>query len=363
MSNLLYILLRTSLGIFLLLLTAYSSWSEQQHSPSPIWYRLAEKETLDKNRKLDIFRVISSQLGATENRVIPEKDALTLRIATYNVHGWLRPWLGFKDNFDDSAYDNMLKVIKWTNSDVLILQEVANIAGRQRRDDFKDRASRLGYNFIACCDTGPLLNCILSKQPMTDIDALTFKTNPPSPKTYDNEKRCFVRGSVSLPSSVEKLSVYATHLEVRDLEIIGADMRKRDVPANIVRQRQILELINYIEKNDKNNNVMIGADFNSPRKEDLQYPIADTTAWSLFSEETNKVGKSPSSEVFDELKNRGYVDAFSTTNVTVPYFTVWSGTRIDFLMLGPKWNLPLKESYVFYNWSSDHIPVILDIKL
>ena len=63
------------------------------------------------------------------------------------------------------------------------------------------------------------------------------------------------------------------------------------------------------------------------------------------------------------LLEKSWKDSFEVSGFQPPQFTTWSGTRIDFLFLNPVWNLPLKGSYVYYDWASDHIPVIMDIDL
>jgi len=355
----------------------------QEFSIHPVWYSTNAKQALTKQEKVTKFRTISDQLGATENSKIPAKTANICRVATYNVHFWRNPFdkWGKKDKND---FDEIVKVIAKINADILILQEVAG--GIQSWKDEFDRVSKeMGYGQIACCSTsekgidapGNLYNCILSKYPFAKpAIKKQFLTNPDiSSKDQNPEQRCFVGAVIQLPNN-KLVSVYGTHLEVRPIITRNAQGEKRELTPENARKAQLQELIEYINNNDKNDNIIIGADFNGFRKQDLQqYQIGTKTLWSILQENWSDILKvsdipqnlsslvdpQPTSLALDYLADQRYRDSFAVGGFQPPQFTTWTGTRIDFLFLSSSWNLPIKGSYVFYNWASDHIPVIMDI--
>ena len=363
-------------------ITPPSALAFQEFSIHPVWYSTNANQVLNRQEKVTKFRTICNQLGATENPKIPVKSADICRVATYNVHFWRNPYAKW-DKKDKNDFDEIVKVIKKVNADILILEEVAG--GIQSWSDEFDKISKeMGYGHISFCSTsehgvdaaGNLYNCILSKFPF-EKPAIKkqYSINPDvSLKNQNPEQRCFVGASIQLPNN-KLVSVYGTHLEVRPIIMRNAQGEIRELSPENARKEQLKELIDYIKKNDKNNNIIIGADFNGFRKQDLQYQIGNKTLWALLQESWSDVLKAsdiphdlshlvdqqPSSLALDYLAEQGYKDSFALSNFQPPQFTTWTGTRIDFLFLSGSWNLPIKGSYVFYNWSSDHIPVIMDL--
>ena len=356
----------------------------QEYSIHPVWYSTNAGQALGRQQKVDKFRTICNQLGATENPKIPAKTADICRVATYNVHFWRNPYVkwGKKDKYD---FDEIIKVIAKVNPDILILQEVAG-GIMSWKDEFYKIFKGMGYGYIACCSTsekgvdadGNLYNCILSKYPFAKpAIKKQFTINPDiTSKDQNPEQRCFVGAEIQLPNN-KHVSVYGTHLEVRPIIMRTAQGEKRELTPENARKAQLEELVEYINANDKNNNIIIGADFNGFRKQDLQYTIGNKTLWTILQESWSDILKvsdiprnvssladlQPSSLALDYLAGQGYRDSFAVSGFQPPQFTTWTGTRIDFLFLNSAWNLPLKGSYVFYNWSSDHIPVFMDIRI
>ncbi len=356
----------------------------QEYSIHPVWYFTNTKQVLNRKEKVDKFRTICNQMGSTENSKIPVKTADICRVATYNVHFWRNPYemWGKKDKND---FDEIVNVIKVVNPDILILQEVAG--GIQSwKDEFYKLFKEMGYGNIACCSTsengvdaaGNLYNCILSKYPFAKpAIKKQYAVNPDISVAGQNpEQRCFVGAVIQLPNS-KLVSVYGTHLEVRPIIARNAQGEKREFTPENARKAQLEELVAYINNNDKNSNIIIGADFNGFRKQDLQYRIGNKTLWTILQESWSDVLKisdipqnlsylvdpQPSSVALDYLAEQHYRDSFALSGFQPPQFTTWTGTRVDFLFLNSTWNLPIKGSYVFYNWSSDHIPVIMDFSI
>ena len=361
-----------------------ADYNGQESSIHPVWYGMNKQKKMSKKEKIDLFRTICNQMGVTENSKIPKKDSSFCRIVTYNVHFWRNPYGGWgKKNSID--FYRMFHIIYRLQPDILILQEVGG-AQQDMALEFDAECKKQGYHYTACCSTsehgpeapGHLYNCIISKYPFKDNPIKKqFTVNPdPSIKTQNSEQRCFVGTQIQLPNN-KIVSVYGTHFEVRPIISKNGQKQQSFTPEN-ARKAQLEELLKFIKDNDKNENIIIGADFNGFRKQDLQaYSISNRSLWTIFEQNwkdlLNEMGipanlfhladKEPPSFALDYIASQGYRESFAVSGFNPPQFTTWTGTRIDFLFLSPSWNLPLEGSYVFYNWASDHIPVIMDIKL
>ena len=275
---------------------------------------------LDKYKAIAQFK-IETQRGAQENKKIPTKDNSIFRIMTYNVHFWNNP------ESTAAPLQEMIDIIKTVNPDVVILQEVSPTPGVGRAGPLKgslamQKLDGIGFNFnnIATCNTLPprywFGNIIASKVSFNTAREKIFKGQPDS----ESERRCFVSAQVTMPNKKE-LYLYGTHLEVR-----GRDS---------IRKKQIEEIKDLIVANQTNKNVLVAADFNAVR------------------------GTSP----VKALQKAGFKDCFTYLGWQHPTYTSWTGKEIDFIFLSPKWNLPLAGCYVYYDAVSDHLPVIMDIKL
>lgn len=358
----------------------------QESSIHPIWY-FRNSGKMQKPSMKTQYRTITDQLGATENAKIPQKAANTMRIATYNVHFWTNPFGSWGQGVSDEDLKKIMEVIKTVNADVLILQEVG---GNEQAawNKIKPEFEKMGYKSTACASISPngvykdgnLYNCIYSKYPFVKTIEKQYATNPML-NSANPEQRCFVGAHIQLPNN-KQISVYGTHLEVRPIMAKSADGKGRGLTPDAARKEQMQELLEYIKNNDTNPNVIIGADFNTFRKQDLiAHTINSTTLWSILEKSWptilkdtakevpqglgNLVDKTPGAAVaaLDYIASQGYKDSFMVSKFTSPQFTTWTGTMIDFLFLSPTWNLGVKGGYVFYSWASDHIPVIMDIDL
>lgn len=368
----------------------------QETSIHPAWYFINSGEKLEGSDKKTKYRTICDQLGGTENAKIPLKAQNIVRVATYNVHFWRSPYgnFGTRDlpGYTNYEVDKIIEVIKAVDADILILQEVGGGVQEKWGSIKKMLEGEYKYRSVACASVsdkgvykeGNLYNCIYSKIP---FDGKTiekqYATNPDlnlamyKPGRDNNEQRSFVGARFKLPNN-KQISVYGTHLEVRPIMAKSPDGKGRALTSDAVRKEQMEELLEYIKDNDTNDNIIIGADFNTFRKQDLlDYNIAGKTLWSIMEkdwgnilQETSKdvpsslkqfVDKAPVTMALDYVASQGYRDSFTRGGFTAPQFSVWTGTLIDFLFLSPKWNLGINGGYAFYSWASDHIPVIMDI--
>ncbi len=368
----------------------------QETSIHPAWYFTNSGAQLKRAEVTAKYRTVSDQLGGTENAKIPQKAANIVRVATYNVHFWRSPYSGWHTQdlagYTNYEVDKIIAVIKEVNADVLLLQEVGGGQQNKWGSIKKMLEGEYNYKYVACASTavqgvhneGNLYNCIYSKYPFVGKTIeKQYATNPDlnlamyKPGKANAEQRCFVGARIQLPNKKE-ISVYSTHLEVRPIMAKSSDGKGRGLSPDAARKEQMQELLEYIKTNDTNPNVVIGADFNTFRREDLEaYNISGRTLWDIMQKDWSRilketagdvpqglghlVDKTPTTMALDYVASEGYKDSFTRGGFMAPQFSVWTGTLIDFLFLSPKWNLGIKGGYVFYNWASDHMPVFMDI--
>ncbi|MCL4361709.1 endonuclease/exonuclease/phosphatase family protein [Candidatus Dependentiae bacterium] len=274
---------------------------------------------LDKYKAIDQF-ILEMKDAAQENSKIPFKDNSIFRIVTYNVHYWKNP----HDN--KTTILEMLEIIKNLNPDIVILQEVSPIPGFGMIGHFahsiamKLLEEKVKVPNFAFCNTlgrGQWFgNVIASRTPFGNVEAFGFKAQLDS-----EENRCYIVAHTQMPNNKE-LNIYGTHLEVSD-------------KTGEFREKQIKEIFDHAVTKLKNKNFLIAADFNATRE----------------------------SSTIQLLQKNGFRDCFSYLGWQNPTLTNWTGKEIDFIFLSPTWNLPLAGCYVYYDASSDHLPIIMDIKL
>lgn len=295
----------------------------QQQTMSKSWV----KEQLPPGRK-DIKQVIplfQQDMAAhqAENAKIPPKTDDIFRIMSYNVHFWTDP-------NRQANHDAMWQVVDQVKPDVLILQEASGTA-YQRDPQVPDRNSPMvktftakGYKYLATCNTEPgrwFGNIVASKVPSSRMRRAAFAEQ----ERPGEEDRCFSYMALTLPNG-KKLHIYGTHLEVGKIK--GFDIRK-------LRDQQVKQISQYIQGNLAKENVLIAGDFNATRYSDAVKNLIDSN--------------------FD--------DSFTALGWQHPVFTSMFGTEIDFMFLNPGWNLPLAGAYIYWSAASDHLPIIMDIKL
>jgi len=306
---------------------------------SSIWSDLSSNKSLTRRDKLNHFVQDCKKFAQTYNKLIPDlkKNENTIRIASYNVHYWTDP-------FDDKDNQKeILEVIKAINADVIILQEVA-LDNKETFDYFSKEEYQYQFFAKAADFYGGFGNLLLSKHPFQENSAkqILFKDE-------NKEKRTIAHAVISLPGK-NKISVYGTHLDVFD-------------ETGKVRAKQIKQLIEIIT-DDKNENILIAADFNETREKDYNYTINNKKVWDLVVADNKKRGVDPTPvEVARQLTEAGFQDCFTHYGIIGPRFTVWSGTIVDFIYLGKNWNLPVIGCYTYYDAASDHLPIIMDVSL
>ena len=336
-------LLTIFVSLVLLKHSPIASIAQQQimHPPSILNYH-------KRGTKIDKIQsfISDTQLWSAENIKIPPKTTHIFRIMTYNVHNW-------KDPFNKWNYNNIFHIIKKLSPDILILQEVT-IHGTIPYFKIYNDLHTEGFVFESIsCNTFKkkfLGNIIMTKiSPKSSTRGWYKKQERPS-----QENRCWVSMDFILPNG-NPLTIYGTHLEFGHTKSYSHHKKES------IRQQQIQELIDHIKNNNKKN-ILIAGDFNAIRKEDHLYSVEEITAWDFLKKAWNIKGEIPT-YTLDTLKKERFKDSFSFINWQLPKFTVWAGIVIDFIFLAPLWQLPIAGSYMYYDAASDHLPIIMDIKI
>lgn len=272
---------------------------------------------LDKDKAVEQFAT-EMHAAAQENLKIPQKDSSIFRIMTYNVHFWRNP----RDT--QNVLPGMIAVIAKLNPDIVILQEALPQPGFGKGKEFANSEAmqalqKIGFMHFSSCNTLSWAwfgNIVASKVPLQHIQKLKFDHQGPD----KHEQRCYIGAQVTLPNQ-QPLYLYGTHLEVKEDDTLRA--------------QQIAEIIENHESEYTSDNLLIAGDFNATR----------------------------TSSALEPLREYKFTDAFTKLGWQHPALTNWTGQEIDFIFLAPGWNLPLAGSYVYYDATSDHLPLILDIAL
>jgi endonuclease/exonuclease/phosphatase family metal-dependent hydrolase len=326
----------------------------QQHEPSSTWTKIAKNTPYPfRNAKVQCFIDDCTKLELL-NKCIPSHafgDGIC-RIATYNVHYWTNAWTGFNQC---GNFDVILATIENVKADILILQEV-NWDKSQWNDlsnsEIIQKFEALGYKYnifgeAAKIYGAPFGNVIFSKYPFEKSVSAKYNV------IKNGEDRSYVHVSIEL-SPGHKISIFGTHLDVFD-------------ESGAIRKQQIEILTKKIDELKIDKNILVAADFNEVRECDYQYNVEGKSVWEMLKTD-NKTRDNKTRDnqtpvtVAEHLTKSGYIDCFSKSNFPAPKFTVWSGTMVDFIYL-KNWDLDIVGCYVYYSAASDHIPVIMDVKI
>ena len=285
-------------------------WTAMKHKPA---YSKAELQKVFINQ-IDHLHKLHGNLDKSIPQHVFGKG--TLRIVTYNVHD-------FKDPAGKQNFWGMYDVLKAIDADVIILQEAVSDdlfkKDKSGHNVLRDRFTKLGYSngsFVGGArKSAHFGNCIISKYKFA---CKPYKRN----FNYKGNihKRSFVKVEIDLSKwKKAKLALYGTHFQVSDPSL---------------RLEEARELVYLADKYDQHKNVIIAADFNETRK----------------------------GQALQVLEKSGFVDSFSLAKLQEPYFTHWSGNSLDYLYFKNQ-DLWVSGSYLYYDNSSDHMPVIMDIEL
>lgn len=321
----------------------------QQYHPASIWEKYAQEGTLDRKAIAPLF-IKDCVRDSTQNAYIPVNNPGLARIATYNVHFWT-------DSLRKRSYEDILNVITSIDADILMLQEVRLFSTKEAQK-IKNDFESIGYMFQVFMpmknwskkEGDGFGNMLLSKYRFLQL---------PIKKVYDvdqnkGEERNFINVVIKLPDN-NILSVYGTHLDVWD-------------GSGVIREQEVQELIAAAKK-DTNANIVLAADWNAIRDRDYQYQVAGNLVWDLQTdifmqrEGLSLKLKGIPTRALSYIEESGFRDCFTRAGLVGPKYTVWTGTVVDFLFCSPLWSLPISGSYLYFSAASDHLPVIMDIKL
>jgi endonuclease/exonuclease/phosphatase family metal-dependent hydrolase len=330
----------------------------QSLAPASGWYNYSDTTVPTRKDWLNSFTRDCAQL-AYQNEHIPvhTTNNNTLRIASYNIHFWCKPHIppfqyktgNNRHTIEDieSNFDTIISVIKTINADVLCLQEVLMFNSSLIHKSLKDLGYEHIYLFCEANWSEPFCIMIASKYPFLETPhGKTFDINH-DPSAHPLEKHCFLRATLSLAGN-KKITIYTTHLDCHD-------------NSERIRYEQVKEMISDSSPLD---NTIICGDFNAVRSQDLQYSIGNHTAWDLLNADNLLRTKVPTqTKALTLFATHEFEDCFSKGKIAMPKFSVWNGTIVDFMFLNRAWNLPIEGCYFYYSSASDHLPVILDIKI
>ncbi|HEV2601990.1 MAG TPA: ankyrin repeat domain-containing protein [Candidatus Babeliales bacterium] len=315
----------------------------KEYRPATIWQEYGDGKTVTKQDMRALYFKDCAR-DAIYNARIPEKTARVVRIATYNVHLW-------KDLSGNHAYQDILEVIAQIQADVLVLQEVLMFDEAQIKKDL----AGLGYVYPP------------TFAPMDQIGGVQFGTmivskypfvQPPSRIVYaannQREKRNFINAKIRV-SGDSIVSVYGTHLDVRD-------------ETGKTRELQVRELLEHVQK-DEHDNIVLAGDWNAVRRSDYEYEVAGKSVWDMQTEQFLKrvEGRFELHEIptnaLQDIERNNFKDCFTAAGIAGPKYTVWSGTEVDFIFCAQKWNLSIDGCYLYFSAASDHLPVIMDVRI
>ncbi|MCX5922328.1 MAG: endonuclease/exonuclease/phosphatase family protein [Candidatus Dependentiae bacterium] len=326
---------------------AYASDGTQDTPPASMWEAITKGYCMPRHMMIESF-VEDCEKLAHKNNDIPKhvKNDTTVRIATYNVHSWY-------DAYNKRNFGNIMQVIEDINADILVLQEVSVFDWSRIEKSFK----RLGYictwsGFAKAADHGghPFGNMIVSKYPLTKKPVIkTFDAD----KKCQGEQRCYVNVTAKLPQN-KQVTLYGTHFDVYDETENRRELEVKELVDTIVQQPGAC---------------MIAADCNAVRSRDYQWTIPHNTfgnakVWDLLNASNQqRTGMETQTKALATLENNEFQDCFTKNKQQCPKFTVWSGTAVDFMYLDKKWDLPIAGCHTYYSSASDHLPVIMDVKV
>lgn len=235
------------------------------------------------------------------NDQIPPLCVPSLRVLTFNIHYHL-------DIYDEEGNTASLKRdLGKLQPTVAIFQEVLHDEKDARRRQFDGMLEELGFHYRMMTPYvgGRVGNMVASRMPIRHVGHCYLGL-------------CRALLAIKLEYRSYSLVILATHLEVS---------------SSMVRQRQTRTILEFVRKLDLGKErLILGGDLNSERGS-----IEMNSLMTYFA------------------------DSFGRLRAPPPKMTFWDGRALDYLMINDK--VHLYGSYVYHTTTSDHIPVIIDVKL
>lgn len=248
--------------------------------------------------RIQLGEHIRANFGA--NIEIPKVCDDSVRIATYDINN-------LKDLYQDPDNVDKLEVdLIQINAAVVAFQRVPLYTATHRRK-FDQMLDRLGYihQFFNNSKASFGVNVIASKIPGT---------------------------SIKLPNSSLALDMLAVEMRIneRNFAVVSVNI---DPSIPIIVERQAKEIVKSIQshvKKDHQEYALIGGFYSADPK--------SLTATGVLR------------------------DSFASLGWPVPSYTCWDNTVTDYMFVSPRLAGKLYGAYVYYTDSSDHFPILLDIK-
>lgn len=246
-----------------------------------------------------------------------------LRVATYNVNMWKNAEL--KNNI--TAIFNTINNIQ---ADIICLNEALFFNNNKfTLSMFDKKMKELGYAHIICCNNYGI-NIVASKFPIDYNEIINLGKDP-----------------------IKKQNRYCVYCKILGFDIYSLHLDVYDESEN-TRLLQIKKIINKIKNPEK---TIILGDFNSLSKKDYT-----NIEWNLLCNDDIKRGVVTQTKVTDELENNNFIDSFHILNKIPPKVTVWSMRRVDYIYLNKNFGNSINNCFTYQTLSSDHFPIIMDIK-
>jgi endonuclease/exonuclease/phosphatase family metal-dependent hydrolase len=152
------------------------------------------------------------------------------------------------------------------------------------------------------------------------------------------------RHAVQVQTHQGELEIFGIHLDVYD-------------ESGATREKQIQQIIKLSEASETTKNCcIIAGDVNAVRRKDYS-----DEQWEKLQQHDKLRNVVLDSGATDLIEAAGFVDCFEACGKTPPLCTTWSGRRIDFIFVKSE-KFQVTQAFVYHCASSDHIPVITDLR-
>ena len=254
------------------------------------------------------------------------KENNDIRIMTYNVYMW--------NNIYSENFSQQLDSIKTINPDILLLQE----ATWENEDDVKIKDFKnIGFNHILLVKNDILQNMnygliLFSKYPIKSKKIMDI--------TLDDMSQHFS----CIYANILDLHLFGTHLDVWD-------------STDKTRIKQLSKIFFEVNK-IKDENIIFMGDLNLINKK-----VLTDEKWQYLCEHDKLRNVETHSDAIEIINNNKFIDSFNFLNESPPSLTCCFDRRIDYIFLKKHFKHKIVDTFIVYNNYSDHLPVIIDIRL
>jgi len=317
----------------------------------------------------------------------PKKEG-SVRLATYNIHYWT-------DVFQSPNVQNILNVIKNIDADILALQEALMPYGTENKSSelsllgHKDKIQYIPDTFVEDIPYTDRARSIYTtdrwhhKNIIDDIHTMGgfyHIASSVASTTHARDGTLFGNVLLSIKNLPMKSAIGLTltpYIQGRSativfypkIKVVNSDQNGLIVVSvhldvfdgtGKTRLSQIRELISYLEtdisENIRNVPIIIMGDMNSVKKEDYVQHEID---WLI----NNNQGFALEFDTIAFMEKSGFKDVFDVQNRCAIKSSTWSARRIDYIFTKGIPDTSILSTYVYYSDASDHIPLVVDIKM